>query len=95
MAYGMGVPFKTAAATSNMMVGVTAAASVAAYAWRGQVHLGLAAPLVVGVLCGAGLGSKLMLRTRSAVLGRAFALVLLAVSVQMLWKGGVALWGNP
>ena len=53
MSYGMRVPFKVASATSNLMIGVTGAASVASYAWRGHVKLGLVSPLVVGVLAGA------------------------------------------
>jgi uncharacterized protein len=94
MNFGMRVPFKIASATSNLMIGVTAAASVAAYAWRGHLNLGLAAPLVVGVLGGALLGSKLMVRAPTRLLKRLFAVVLLAVAAQMLWKGGQSLWPN-
>ena len=92
MAYGMRVPFKVAAATSNLMVGVTGAASVAAYAFRGHLRLGLVAPLVVGVLAGAAVGSRFMLRVPTHVLKRVFAGVLLWVAGQMLWKGGRVLW---
>ncbi|MBF5042558.1 sulfite exporter TauE/SafE family protein [Aggregicoccus sp. 17bor-14] len=92
MAYGMRVPFKVAAATSNLMVGVTGAASVAAYAFRGHLQLGLVAPLVVGVLGGAWAGSRVMPRVPTRVLKRLFALVLLWVAAQMLWKGGHVLW---
>src|SRR5919201_839833 len=59
MSYGMKVPFKVAAATSNLMIGVTAAASVSIYAWSGHLKLALIAPLVVGVLLGAQLGARL------------------------------------
>ncbi|XXF80396.1 sulfite exporter TauE/SafE family protein [Myxococcaceae bacterium GXIMD 01537] len=92
MNQGMGVPFKVASATSNLMIGVTGAASVAAYAWRGHLKLALVSPLVVGVLAGAWLGSRLMPRVPTRVLKRLFAGVLLVVAVQMLWKGGVGLW---
>ncbi len=92
MSYGMGVPFKVASATSNLMIGVTGAASVAAYAWRGHVKLALVAPLVVGVLAGASVGSRLMPRIPTAVLRRLFAGVLLIVAAQMLWKGAEGLW---
>lgn len=92
MSYGMGVPFKVASATSNLMIGVTGVASVAAYAWRGHVKLALVAPLVVGVLAGASVGARVMPHVSTAVLRRLFALVLLAVAVQMLWKGGEGLW---
>jgi len=92
MTFGMGVPFKVAAATSNLMIGITAAASVAGYAIRGHLNLGLAAPLVVGVLCGATLGSRFMVRVPTSFLKRLFAVVLFVLAVQMLWKGGTGLW---
>ncbi|HVG63943.1 MAG TPA: sulfite exporter TauE/SafE family protein [Hyalangium sp.] len=92
MSYGMRVPFKVASATSNLMIGVTGAASVASYALRGHVKLSLVSPLVVGVLAGAYLGSRLMPRVPTAVLKKLFALVLLVVAGQMFWKGGEGLW---
>jgi uncharacterized membrane protein YfcA len=92
MSYGMRVPFKVASATSNLMIGVTGAASVASYAWRGHVKLSLVSPLVVGVLAGAYLGSRLMPRVPTAVLKKLFAIVLLVVAAQMFWKGGEGLW---
>ncbi len=92
MSYGMRVPFKVASATSNLMIGVTGAASVASYAWRGHVKLELASPLIVGVLAGAYLGSQLMPRVPTAVLKKLFAVVLLVVAAQMFWKGGEGLW---
>jgi uncharacterized protein len=91
MSYGMRVPFKVASATSNLMIGVTGAASVASYAWRGHVNLSLVSPLVVGVLAGACLGSRLMPRVPTAVLKKLFAGVLLVVAAQMFWKGGEGL----
>jgi uncharacterized membrane protein YfcA len=92
MSYGMRVPFKVASATSNLMVGVTGAASVASYAWRGHLKLALVSPLVVGVLAGACLGSQLMPRVPTAVLKKLFAVVLLIAAAQMFWKGGEGLW---
>ncbi len=92
MNQGMGVPFKVASATSNLMIGVTGAASVAAYAWRGHLKLALVSPLVVGVLGGAWVGSQLMPKVPTQVLKRLFAVVLLVVASQMLWKGGAGLW---
>ncbi len=92
MALGMRVPFKVASATSNLMIGVTAAASVATYAWRGQVNLALVAPLVVGVLGGAWVGSRAMVAAPTRWLKALFAVVLFVIAAQMLWKGGSALW---
>ncbi|MGA9519836.1 MAG: sulfite exporter TauE/SafE family protein [Myxococcaceae bacterium] len=90
----MKVPFKVATATSNLMIGVTGAASVAMYAWRGQVKLGLVAPLVVGVLLGARIGARLMVATPTRVLTRLFGILLLLIALQMLLEGGSAAWRN-
>jgi uncharacterized membrane protein YfcA len=92
MNVGMKVPFKVASATSNLMIGVTAGASAVAYAWHGQLNLALVAPLIPGVLLGAVTGSRFMLRARVSFLRKLFAIVLLAIAAQMLWKGGHSLW---
>ncbi|HYV43869.1 MAG TPA: sulfite exporter TauE/SafE family protein [Myxococcaceae bacterium] len=92
MNLGMKVPFKIATATSNLMIGVTAAASVAAYAIRGRLDLQAGAPLVVGVLAGSVAGSMLMPRVPTAWLKRVFSVFVLVLGAQMLWKGGTALW---
>lgn len=61
----MGVPMKVAAATSNFMIGVTAAASAFLYYQRGDMVVAVAAPLGVGIFAGALLGSRLSTRLRS------------------------------
>ncbi len=95
MSQVMKVPFKVATATSNLMIGVTGAASVVMYAWHGHVKLSLVAPLVVGVLFGARMGARLMVIAPTRLLKRLFGIVLLLVAVQMLLKGGMALWTSP
>lgn len=94
MAFGMRVPFKVASATSNLMIGVTAGASVVGYALRGEVNMHLSAPLAVGVIAGAMVGSRLMVKAKPVLLKRLFAAVLIVVAVQMLWRGGTVLWPN-
>lgn len=61
----MGVPIKVAAATSNFMIGVTAAASAFLYYGRGDIVVPVAAPLATGVFAGALAGSRLSVRLRS------------------------------
>ena len=61
----MGVPIKVAAATSNFMIGVTAAASAFLYYGRGDIIVPVAAPLAAGVFAGALAGSRLSARLRS------------------------------
>ncbi len=92
MAYGMGVPFKVATATSNLTIGITGAASLSMYAWRGQLNLALTAPLVVGVLLGAQVGSRLMIVAPTGLLRRLFGVILISIALQMLMKGGQSFW---
>lgn len=83
----MGVPLKAATATSNFMIGVTAAASAGVYFTRGNIDPFVAAPVAAGVLIGARTGSRLLGRLDSALLRAAFTAVLVVVAVQMLLKG--------
>ena len=58
----MGVPLKVATATSNFMIGVTAAASAFIYYLRGDVLVHITAPVVVGVFLGSLAGSRIFPR---------------------------------
>ncbi len=80
----MGVPMRAAAATSSMMLGVTACGGAVAYFIRGLVDPGVAVPVVLGVAVGALLGSRLALRVRQSVLIGVLAVALFALSVQMI-----------
>jgi uncharacterized membrane protein YfcA len=83
MNLAMDVPIKVAVATSNFMIGVTAAASVFVYYGRGYVHPLLVAPVVVGVVVGALVGTRHSGRASHALLKRVLAGVLIIVAVQM------------
>ena len=85
-----GVPIKAAAATSNFMIGVTAAASALLYYGRGEVRPALTAAVVLGVLAGSALGSTLNRRVRAGAVCRLFAVLLLAVSAEMFYRALVA-----
>jgi uncharacterized membrane protein YfcA len=61
----MNVPLMVATATSNFMIGVTAAASAIVYYRRGDILVGIAAPLAVGVFLGSLLGARLAPRMRT------------------------------
>lgn len=86
----MHIPFKVSTTTSNFMIGVTAAASAGVYLHRGYIDPGLAMPIVLGVLVGATVGTKLLARGRAAVLRIIFTLLITALGVQMIvsgWRG--------
>jgi len=83
----MRVPFKVSTTTSNFMIGVTAAAGVGIYLRRGFVDPGLAMPVMLGVLAGSIVGARLLLRMRTAWLRLAFAVVIAALGVEMIYGG--------
>ncbi|MGE0713494.1 MAG: sulfite exporter TauE/SafE family protein [Planctomycetota bacterium] len=83
----MGIPLGIATATSNYMVGVTAAASVFTYYGRGEVWPAVVVPIAGSVYLGAALGTRLLPKVRAVWLRRALAVVLVLVSFQMVWKG--------
>jgi uncharacterized membrane protein YfcA len=82
----MKLPIKVSSATSNFMIGVTAAASAGAYYVRGDIIPILAAPVALGVLSGSILGTKLLMRLNSEVIRKVFIVVLLVIAVQMGFK---------
>jgi uncharacterized membrane protein YfcA len=83
----MRLPMKVSSATSNFMIGVTAAASAGVYFWRGFVVPSIAAPVALGVLLGATLGARLLVRFRNTTVRRIFLPVLLLVGIEMLLRG--------
>jgi uncharacterized membrane protein YfcA len=83
----MHIPFKVSTTTSNFMIGVTAAASAAVYLKRGYINPGLAMPVMIGVLCGALVGSKILANASVRVLRTIFAAVILVLGLEMIFSG--------
>jgi uncharacterized membrane protein YfcA len=78
------LPVKVSSATSNFMIGVTAAASAGVYYIRGDVCPRVAAPVALGSICGAYLGTKILMRTSNERVRTLFVIVLLVLAVEML-----------
>jgi uncharacterized membrane protein YfcA len=87
MDLAMALPVKVSVATSNFMIGVTAAASAGIYFSRGDIDPFVAAPVAVGVLLGAATGSRWLGRLQSSTIRIIFVIVLLWVAGQMLSRG--------
>ncbi len=87
MDLAMELPIKVSTATSNFMIGVTAAASAGIYFSRGQIDPFIAAPVAIGVLAGAFVGSHTLGRIDSHAIRAIFVVVLLIVAAEMLFKG--------
>src|SRR5712692_4481742 len=79
----MRVPMKAAVATSNFMIGVTAAASAFIYYSQGLVNPGLAAMVIIGVFSGTNLGTRLLVRSRAADVRFLFAIFLAGLGIAM------------
>jgi uncharacterized membrane protein YfcA len=87
MDLAMRLPFKVSTATSNFMLGVTAAASAGVYFARGDIDPFIASPVCLGVTLGAFAGSRYLTKLKSGWLRVLFVGVLLWVAFEMLRKG--------
>ena len=83
----MRLPMKVSSATSNFMIGVTAAASVAIYIARDYVDVRLVAPVVLGILIGAVTGARLLPRLTNQHVRIVFIPVLLVIALETLLRG--------
>jgi uncharacterized membrane protein YfcA len=90
----MRLPFKVSTTTSNFMIGVTAAASAGVYLARGYIDPGLAMPVMLGVLLGSFLGTRVLVVARTRVLRLVFVLVILALALEMIYQGYQGLAGG-
>jgi len=87
MDLAMRLPIKVSTTTSNFMIGVTAAASAGIYFFTGDVNPFIAAPVAVGVLIGAIIGTKILVRIRSSSVRKIFAVIILIVGLEMILRG--------
>jgi uncharacterized protein len=90
------LPIKVSSATSNFMIGVTAAASGVAYFARGDINPAIAGPVALGSVLGAVLGARLLMAVSGDKLRLLFVAVLVALAAQMLLSAlGIHLAGHP
>jgi uncharacterized membrane protein YfcA len=90
----MRLPFKVSTTTSNFMIGVTAAASAGVYLSSGKIDPGVAMPVMLGVLLGSFLGTRVLVAARTRALRVVFALVILALAAEMIYQGCQGLAGG-
>lgn len=83
----MGLPFKVSTTTSNFMIGVTGAASAGVYLQRGYIDPALTFPVVIGVLGGAWLGSRVFHSASTRTLKLLFVGSVSALALEMLYRG--------
>lgn len=83
----MHVPFKVSTTTSNFMIGVTAVASAGVYLNRGYIDPGLAMPVMLGVVLGSLVGTRVLVSSGTKPLRLIFAGVILFLGVEMIYNG--------
>jgi len=87
MDQAMKIPFKVSTTTSNFMIGVTAAASAGVYLSRGYIDPSLAMPVMIGVLIGSLMGTRVLVKTQTKRLRLVFSVVIVLLGLEMMFKG--------
>jgi len=85
----MRLPPKVSTTTSNLIIGVTALAGTSVYLSAGMMDPGLAAPVILGVVLGATLGTHLLVRLTNQMVRRIFLGILLILGAEMIIRGVV------
>lgn len=80
------LPYKVATATSNFMIGITAATSAGIYFNYGYINPVITFPVVLGVLAGSFLGGKILPWIHIRALRIVFSIVICLMAVQMLYQ---------
>ncbi len=83
----MGLPAKVSTTTSNLIIGVTALAGTSVYLAAGLIDPGLAAPVILGVVIGALLGTRLLVRLTNRRIRLFFLVVLAVLGLEMIIRG--------
>jgi uncharacterized membrane protein YfcA len=83
----MKLPIRVSTATSNFMIGVTAAASAGAYFLKGDMRPEITSPVALGIFLGSWVGGRMMSKIPTSHLRKLFVIILMVVSFQMILKG--------
>ncbi|HET8707259.1 MAG TPA: sulfite exporter TauE/SafE family protein [Pseudomonadales bacterium] len=83
----MGLPPKVSTTTSNLIIGVTALAGASVYLAAGMIDPGLIAPVILGVVSGAFLGTRVLVRISNQTVRNIFLVVLIVLGLEMLLRG--------
>ena len=89
---GMGLPAKVSTTTSNLIIGVTALAGASVYLAAGLIEPGLAASIILGVVAGAFIGTRVLVRVSNQVVRNIFLVILIVLGIEMILRGlGISL----
>jgi len=74
-------------ATSNFIIGITAAASASVYFAKGYVEPGLTMPVMLGALTGSFSGAKIMVAAKSRMLRIVFSVAIFGLGMEIIYSG--------
>ncbi|MHB1931832.1 MAG: sulfite exporter TauE/SafE family protein [Thermoplasmata archaeon] len=83
----LNLPMKVATATSNFMIGVTAAAGASVLLMAGYVNPLFAAPAAIGTALGSYVGSRYLPRLRNEAVRWIFVVVVFALAIEVILRG--------
>ncbi|KRN75699.1 hypothetical protein IV73_GL000194 [Weissella kandleri] len=83
----MKMPLKPSTSTSNLMMGVTAAASAVIYFFSGMLQPVIAVPIAIGIIGGSSVGARLMQYLPAKRIRQIFIPVVLLMALQLILKG--------
>ena len=83
----MGLPPKVSTTTSNLIIGVTALAGTSVYLAAGLIDPALAAPVILGIVCGAFIGTRVLVRLTNQTVRLFFLVILAILGIEMIVRG--------
>jgi uncharacterized membrane protein YfcA len=83
----MGLPAKVSTTTSNLIIGVTALAGTSVYLAAGLIDPALAAPAIIGIIVGAFIGTRVLVRLTNESVRLFFMVILAILAVEMILRG--------
>lgn len=83
----MRLPTKVSTTTSNLIIGVTALSGSGVFLAAGLVDPSLCAPVILGVVSGAFVGTRVLVRISNRAVRRVFLVVLAVLGVEMIVRG--------
>ncbi|BAB60322.1 hypothetical protein [Thermoplasma volcanium GSS1] len=87
MDWAINLPMKVTTTSSNFMIGITAATGSSIYWYAGYIQPFIAAATAIGVLIGAFLGAKILVRITNRSIRWIFFAILMFLGIQMVLKG--------
>ncbi len=87
MDWAINLPMKVTTTSSNFMIGITAATGSSIYWYAGYIEPFIAAATAIGVVIGAFVGAKILVRISNKSIRWIFFTILMFLGIEMVLKG--------